>query len=216
MPGEVRQDTPAFDVVRLGARIKEARLARHLPMRTVAQMAGVSVTHISQIERGRNCPTIGALARIATALGITLHYFLEPETRPEVRMAVRGSVPDMRPNATNTRLLGAWISQGISGGRLHVVRGALHPADSVDDAESVCVPAMQTFYVLEGSLDVWIGDECRSFSTGDAFVVQPAVRFRMHNRGPSPCEILSVVRNEQSQWIPGRGELIARSLEELA
>lgn len=216
MPGEDRQETPTFDVVRLGARIKEARLARHLPMRTVAQMAGVSVTHISQIERGRNCPTIGALARIATALGITLHYFLEPETRPEVRMAVRGGTPEMRPNAPNTRLHGAWISEGISGGRLHVVRGSLNPSESLAGADSVCIPAMQTFYVLEGSLDVWIEDERRTFSAGDAFVMQPAVRYRMHNPGPAPCEILSVVRNEQSQWIPGRGELVARGLEELA
>ncbi len=207
---------PTFEVAALGSRIKAARLSRHLPMRAVAQMAGVSVTHISQIERGRNCPTIGALARIASALGTTLHYFLEAEPLPEVRLALRGGTPEIRPNQGRSRLHGSWISEGISGGRIHVVRGTLAPAGKTDAGETFWVPALQTFYVLGGRLEILVGQDRYAFSAGDAFVIQPAVRFGMHNPGPDDCEILSVVKNEQTRWIPGRGELVAHCLEEMS
>jgi transcriptional regulator with XRE-family HTH domain len=206
-------DLPTFDLAALGARLKEARLARHLPMRTVAHTAGISVTHISQIERGRNCPTIGALARIAAALGVSLHYFLEPEPRPEVQYSLRGERREIQFEDRRTRTLGTRVSDGICGGRVHVFLYRVEPHASMADADRVWIPAMQQNYILSGTLHIVADGKQHEFSAGDALVIQPAVDIRVFNPGPEPCEMIAVLRNEQARWIPGRGEAVARCLE---
>jgi transcriptional regulator with XRE-family HTH domain len=200
----------------LGARLKTARLARHLPMRTVARTAGISVTHISQIERGRNCPTIGALARIAGALGVSLHHFLEAEPRPEIQYCLRGTGPEARSSSGGARLHSAWISDGICGGRIHVVRFTLEPHASAESADRIRIPAMQLYYLLEGQLVVQIENAQYTFNAGDALVIQPSLQSRLVNPGPATCEIITVLRNEQGSWIPGPGEAAARCLETTA
>src|SRR5262245_61806122 len=55
-----------------------------MTLRQVEELADVSTTHLSQIERGQASPTVGVLARIAHALGRNPSYFVEQEERPEV------------------------------------------------------------------------------------------------------------------------------------
>jgi transcriptional regulator with XRE-family HTH domain len=56
----------------LGAAIRELRLAREATQQDAAQAAGITVAHLSKIERGRTNPTWGTVAAIAGALGVTI------------------------------------------------------------------------------------------------------------------------------------------------
>lgn len=53
----------------LGERIKQLRLAQNLTLKQLEAKARVSATHLSEIERGLSSPTVGALVRVARALG---------------------------------------------------------------------------------------------------------------------------------------------------
>ncbi|MDD4857327.1 MAG: XRE family transcriptional regulator [Candidatus Krumholzibacteria bacterium] len=61
----------------IGKRIKKVREAQHFTLKNVEAKAGISATHISEIERGKTSPTIGALIRIAEALNRDPAYFIE-------------------------------------------------------------------------------------------------------------------------------------------
>jgi transcriptional regulator with XRE-family HTH domain len=61
----------------VGRRVKLARFRRDMTLKEVAAKSGMSATHISEIERGRTSPTIGALQRIAKALGERTAHFVE-------------------------------------------------------------------------------------------------------------------------------------------
>jgi transcriptional regulator with XRE-family HTH domain len=61
----------------VGKRIKLARFRRDLTLKEVAAKSGMSATHISEIERGKTSPTIGALQRIAKALDERTSHFVE-------------------------------------------------------------------------------------------------------------------------------------------
>jgi transcriptional regulator with XRE-family HTH domain len=63
----------------IGKRIKKIREEQHLTLKNVEAKAGISATHISEIERGKTSPTIGALIRIADALERDPAYFIEDE-----------------------------------------------------------------------------------------------------------------------------------------
>jgi transcriptional regulator with XRE-family HTH domain len=77
---------PADDLARrLGARVRERRLAQGRTLADVAKEAGVSVSYLSAIELGTNVPSLPILARLVHALRLTLHELLKGEQRLHVR-----------------------------------------------------------------------------------------------------------------------------------
>ncbi len=68
----------------IGRRIKKVRESNHLTLKNVEAKAGISATHISEIERGKTSPTVGALLRIADALEKDPAYFVEEKELDDV------------------------------------------------------------------------------------------------------------------------------------
>ena len=68
----------------IGRRTKKIREQQHFTLKNVEAKAGISATHISEIERGKTSPTIGALIRIADALGKEPAYFIEDQELMDV------------------------------------------------------------------------------------------------------------------------------------
>src|SRR5437867_1332521 len=68
----------------LGRRIKMLRIAAGLTLKDLEKRGGISATHVSEIERGKASPTIGALARIAFALGVRPSTLIEPRLLADV------------------------------------------------------------------------------------------------------------------------------------
>lgn len=58
--------------VSFGARIREVRLQRGLTQEEVAHGAGIHVTYLSGIERGKRNPSLANIRRIARALGVSV------------------------------------------------------------------------------------------------------------------------------------------------
>jgi transcriptional regulator with XRE-family HTH domain len=56
----------------LGAAIRKLRGARKTTQETVAQDAGITVAHLSKIERGQTNPTWSTVKAIAKALGVSM------------------------------------------------------------------------------------------------------------------------------------------------
>ena len=61
----------------LGRRIKQLRLAQALTLKDIESKGGVSATHVSEIERGKTSPTVGALAKIAEALEVNPSFLVD-------------------------------------------------------------------------------------------------------------------------------------------
>jgi transcriptional regulator with XRE-family HTH domain len=56
----------------VGAAIRALRNARRSTQQDTAQGAGITVAHLSKIERGRTNPTWGTVEAIAKALDVTM------------------------------------------------------------------------------------------------------------------------------------------------
>ena len=54
----------------IGAAVRSLRQARGLTLEALADAAGMNVTYLSDIERGRSNPTIGKLGDLAVVLDI--------------------------------------------------------------------------------------------------------------------------------------------------
>jgi transcriptional regulator with XRE-family HTH domain len=68
----------------LGRRIKMLRVSRGLTLKDLEERGGISATHVSEIERGKASPTVGALGRIAVALSLPPAMLVEPAVLPTV------------------------------------------------------------------------------------------------------------------------------------
>ena len=70
------------DYPEIGERLREARQARRLSLRVLADRLGVSPSLISQIETGRANPSVSTLYAIAAELDVSLDELLFNDRRP--------------------------------------------------------------------------------------------------------------------------------------
>lgn len=68
----------------LGKRIKQERLKKGLTLKEIESKVGISATHVSEIERGRTSPTVGALSKIALALDTKMALLVDVRTPPPI------------------------------------------------------------------------------------------------------------------------------------
>jgi DNA-binding XRE family transcriptional regulator len=61
----------AIDGARLGARLRELRLAAGLTQAELARRTGIHRPNIARVEAGRHTPSLETLARLASAIGVT-------------------------------------------------------------------------------------------------------------------------------------------------
>lgn len=76
-------DLPHLHVDReIGARLRQLRRERRLPLEELAARTGLSIGFLSQIERGLSSPTLRVLAGVADALGLAISE-LFPAKQPQ-------------------------------------------------------------------------------------------------------------------------------------
>ncbi len=170
----------------LGGRIRTLRLGSGLTLKDLAGSAGVTESFLSQVERGVASPSIASVQRIARALGRTIAD-LFAEDAPAGRLV---RVEDRR--RVNYPGLGA-IDEFLTrarDGRIQVVLSTIKPGGGTgldpythDSDEEVVI-------VLEGELDLWVGDEQYRLRAGDAVTHSSRVPHYNKNPGPGTTRVL--------------------------
>jgi len=131
----------------LGKRIKRIREEKHLTLKNIEAAAGISATHISEIERGKTSPTLGALIRISKALGKDPSYFIEEEELGEVCLVtLENRIRESIRNGAGTI---ERLTSSIPGGRLQACvitlgRGKSHQHDSTQTLSVHALPSSQS------------------------------------------------------------------------
>ena len=76
---------PEIDYVKIGQRIKSARIERGLNQSDLGALIGCSNNHISHVEVGQTKVSLGMLMKLSLILDKDFDYFLydTPYTRPE-------------------------------------------------------------------------------------------------------------------------------------
>ena len=166
----------------LGQRLRVARFERNLTLKEVAARCGMSATHISEVERGKTSPTIGALQRISAALGEKTSYFVQENDLPRVRLT-RASNTCMHYGADTkgAPLQFEVLSGGIPGGYMQIVRDLSEPGSILDlpsrigEAVVLCLAGMvritalgESYVLREGdTIQLRMDDGCIFENIGD-------------------------------------------------
>lgn len=177
----------------LGKRLRRIRQERGLTLKQIEAKVGVSATHVSEIERGNTSPTIGALERIASALGVAPSYLLDippqrglrildPEARTPLTMD-RGTITlDPLTDWLADSEMSFFVATIGSDGQ--VVSGFGH------HGEEFC-------YVLEGMIEVVIDGDSRVLRGGDAVHFRANHPHQIRNLAPIASRTLWATRPRQ-------------------
>ncbi len=149
----------------LGRRLRVARFERNLTLKEVAARCGMSATHISEVERGKTSPTIGALQRISAALGEKASYFVQEDELPRVKLTrVSDRSKHYGADAGGVPLVFEILSRGIPGGYMQVFGdrtepgSVLHLPSRIGEAVVLCVAGMVRMTALGESHVLREGD----------------------------------------------------------
>jgi transcriptional regulator with XRE-family HTH domain len=179
-PLAARNDTP-----RVGARVRSLRRERGLTIEQLAAATGLTKGFISQLERDRTAPSLSSIARICDALGVRLSTIFEREPAPAlVRKHERPAIESSF--ATQNHLLSSRDEA-----RFQAIESEVAPGEGAGDELTSLPGEMEFVYVLEGSLELRVGDEVHVLDQGDALTYQLA---KAHTwRNASDTETLRVL-----------------------
>ncbi len=159
----------ALKDLRIGVKLKHARMMRGMRLRDVAAKAGCSESLISKVENGRANPSINTLHRIANVLGINIgQLFAKPDERQNVihrkgeRPVIAGDSLRRGNGVTLERLIPYDIGCLLQG-NVHVIG----PGGSSDG--EVSHEGEEVGYVLEGALAITVDGKTYVAEAGDSF-----------------------------------------------
>jgi transcriptional regulator with XRE-family HTH domain len=179
----------AADETLIGRSLREARRRRGLTLRAVADEAGVTESFLSQVERDIASPSIATLRRIAVALGTSIGTLLDG-AGPHAKLVRRA---DRR--VVGYAGLGArdeFLTDGVNA-RLQVIESLIDPGGGTGPDAYAHESDEECLIVLEGCLDLWVGDETYRLEAGDAIRYSSRVPHRNQNPGTAPARVLFVL-----------------------
>jgi transcriptional regulator with XRE-family HTH domain len=168
---------------RIAARLRQLRAERRLTLEALARRTGVSRSMISLIERGESSPTAVLLERLAGGLDVSLASLFDALASDGPPLARRGEQPCWRDPGSGYRRRN--VSPPGFASRVRIVEVELPAAAAVAfETGAREVRVEQQVWVLQGSIEVRVGDRAHRLDAGDClgFVLDRPTAFRNPTR----------------------------------
>lgn len=184
-------DEPSSDDADLfvGGEIQGLRKARKMTLAQLAMAAGVSVGHLSQIERGISTPSIKTLHGISRALGVNISWFFSPadpgpaEEREHI----------VRVNRRRQIRFDAGISDFLLTpslkSSLELLMTTLAPG-ATSGEQPYSHDGEEAGILVAGQLDLWIDGKSFQLKQGDSFAFKSTLPHRYQNSGTTDAVVI--------------------------
>jgi transcriptional regulator with XRE-family HTH domain len=174
----------------LGRRLRIARFEKNMTLKEVARGCGMSATHISEVERGKTSPTIGALQRIAGALGRKPSHFLQEDKIPRVSVTRKEERSEYyMTDGAGKEMSCEVLSPGIPGGYLQIFVRVAKPGDV---SHGPVMIAEIVFLCLAGMTRITAFDESHVLREGDTLQLRLDSGYLAENIGDEDNEVMAI------------------------
>jgi transcriptional regulator with XRE-family HTH domain len=192
------RDTAADVNGRIAERVREQRAARRLSLDALAVRSGVSRSMISLVERGESSPTAVVLERLATGLGVTMAAMFHVPARIGVEqgpIARRADQPVWRDPGSG--YLRRSVSPAGMAQPMQIAEVEFPPKARVAfESGARDVRVHQQVWVLEGTIEITVGDDRHRLRAGDCLAMQLDRPTMFHNPARKPARYVVVVVSE--------------------
>jgi transcriptional regulator with XRE-family HTH domain len=93
------KENTRINMAELGLRIRQARIEKNMSQVDLAEVCGLSIPYVSDIERGKKCFSVDILLRIAQALQISADWLLQLDL-PQSQYAYSAEAAELLSDCT--------------------------------------------------------------------------------------------------------------------
>ena len=180
----------------LGQKIREQRLKLGLRVFEVAEKSELSSGYISQLERDQAEPSISTLKKLSQTLKIPVGYFFEERAQADEKEAGKERSPVVHEH--NRKVLSP--AKGVTfyllnpdlSGQIEVKVDVFEPGASTSE-EIYSHPGEECNLVLEGELEVQLGDKIYLLKKDDSITFKSTIPHKRRNPGQIKCVCIGVV-----------------------
>ncbi len=177
----------------LGERIRHLRKARGKSLKELSTDTGLSISFVSQIERGLSSASVRTLARLADALEVGIGELFGPaddEADSNHRIVARPA-EHKRLEMPRTGAEKRWITPFEQTPRLDLYLISLEPGGSSGD-DAYVHDGEEAGMILEGGMELIVDGRRHVLGEGDTFRFSSHRPHRFLNAGSRPARILWV------------------------
>ena len=173
----------------IGARLQLVRKSKDLSQRELAKRVGVTNSTISLIEQNKVSPSVSSLKKVLDGIPISLADFFTLDLDiglPDSPFYGADELPDVGSNGIHYFLIGQHRPQR----QMCILREVMPPG--TDTGGSMLLhEGEEGGVVVEGEVEVTVGDQVRILRAGEAYYFESRVPHRFRNTGDTDAVIFS-------------------------
>ncbi|MGJ0848570.1 helix-turn-helix domain-containing protein [Tissierella praeacuta] len=177
----------------LGDNIRNTRKASNKTLNDMAEITGLSIGYISQLERNLIEPSLSSLRKIAKALDVPVYLFMEDNfndidviTKKDERLIMRFPnspvvyeiISPMPTDTFEPSMLGLFFE--------------VEP-NKADTEDFITHFSEELIIVLEGEANIILGNEEINIKSGDTLFVKKNIPHKIINKKDTPLRGISIV-----------------------
>ena len=185
-----------MDSFNVGERLKELRLLTGLTQRELALRAGVPHSQISMVEHNKNSPSVATLRKILGGIPTTMADFFSPDSgnhssktfyTPSELLDLTARLYEHKTTSRRINILQVGDARAHN---LQILQETYEPGADTGDA-MLEHHASEGGIVIEGEIEITIGEEISVLKAGDAYLFDSRKPHRFRNTSPQPAKIIS-------------------------
>jgi len=178
--------------LKIGLKLRQARKARRLTLKELADRIGASESLLSKIENERVIPSLQTLHKIVSELGISIGALFSADAPSEQIVFRKGQRPILsmdtvgRGQGRGIRIESLALSHELLYPSIHIVAPGGETGGTINHVGE------EVGYVLEGELHMTIDGKEYVLRQGDSFFFRSELAHGYRNEGDSEARILWV------------------------
>jgi transcriptional regulator with XRE-family HTH domain len=163
-----------------GAELREIRKQKQLTLQNLADRTGLSMSLLSQIERGLVDPTVGTFWKICSALDVPInHFFRRPDDQDPVIRKNRHKLIQLKNSNVKYHVL-----TPLQQGKIEFLLIEIEPGEMLEQ-EQISHSGEECGFILRGELKVLLADREYHLYEGDSIGFSSTSPHRFINPGTS-------------------------------
>lgn len=178
----------------LGEQLRQKRKGMKRPLMEVAEAVGISVSLLSQLERGLRSISMRTLEALAHELQLPLETLVRNSTGGDAQHQMDGAVVRVgthrRIDLGDRGIHKENLTPPAATGQLELYRAVIESGGSTGDELFFTHRGEQVGYLIEGQLELFINDRLLKLHAGDSFCYDGTTPRRWRNPGPTQTAVL--------------------------
>jgi mannose-6-phosphate isomerase-like protein (cupin superfamily)/DNA-binding Xre family transcriptional regulator len=177
-----------------GDRIRRIREERGLSIKDLSSRTGIDIAALKRIESSETVPALGQLVRLGRALDMKMGYLISPGIDKPMTVVHKDERRPVSRYGEAKSMLCGYSYESLAPEKADRLMEPFIVTLVPTEAKDFSTHAGQEFlYVLEGEIEVQVGDHTDFLKPGDAAYYDSIERHFVRCVGVSPAQILAVL-----------------------